>query len=313
MHKEVYTIAIMTFSGKPIRIFSISLNNLIITSIMIFCLIISSITFVSLKAWKVYNTQVNANADIAQKYNSLQKDFLKLQEELSAIRKTYQSFKTIIGIETDDSSTVMLYNESDLDELSGEGGPDESDLEGLNMLSPEMIANSLETDISSAIKEAVSLKYDLENLTESLSSKIDKLARIPSLCPIWIGSGDTYRISSGFGLRISPFTGLLENHYGLDIAAPLGTPILATADGIVCGCGTDQYLGNYVLIRHNERFSTLYGHMSQIAYGINIGREVKRYDTIGYVGNTGRSTGYHIHYEVRDNGIRVNPLDYILN
>ncbi len=208
---------------------------------------------------------MHANTDIAQKYDSLQKDFQKLQEELSAIRKTCQNFKTIMGVESGNSSTGMLYNGSDLTELSGEGGPDGSKLEELDMSSPEMIVNNLETDISSAMKEVASLKNDFENLIENANLKITKLSRIPSLCPIWIGSGSTYRITSGFGLRISPFTGLLENHYGLDIAAPFGTPILATADGIVSGYGTDQYLGNYVLIRHNERFSTLYGHMSQIS------------------------------------------------
>ncbi len=313
MRKEVYTIAIMTFSGKPIRVFSISLNSLIITGVLIACLVISGAFFISLKVWKIYNTQVQANTDIVQKYESLQKDFQKLQKELSNIRETCQNFKNIIGIETIDSGSVMLYEDSDYTELTGEGGPDESNLEENDMLSPEIIADNLESDISSAMEEAVSLKYDLEDLIENANTKISKLSRIPSLCPIWIGSAGTYRITSGFGLRISPFTGLLENHYGLDIAAPFGTPILATADGTIAAFGIDQNLGNYVLIRHNERFSTLYGHMSQIAYGISIGKEVKRYDTIGYVGSTGRSTGYHIHYEVRDNGIRVNPLDYILN
>lgn len=313
MHKEVYTIAIMTFSGKPIRIFSISLNSLIITGVLIACLLISSAFFISLKVWKVYNTQVQANTDIVQKYESLQKDFQKLQKELGVIRKTFHNFKNIMGIETNNSNSVMLYEESSYTELTGEGGPDESNFEELDMLSSETIANNLESDISSAMKSAISLKNGLENLIEHANTKIAKLSRIPSLCPIWIGSAETYRITSGFGLRISPFTGLLENHYGLDIAAPLGTPILATADGTISGCGTDQNLGNYVLIRHNERFSTLYGHMSQIAYGIIVGKEVKRYDTIGYVGSTGKSTGYHIHYEVRDNGLRVNPLDYILN
>ncbi len=121
--------------------------------------------------------------------------------------------------------------------------------------------------------------------------------------------------SSYFGKRRSPFTSAIEFHPGLDIVAPKGAPVLSSADGIVTYAGWKNGYGNVIEINHNNRFMTLYGHLHKI--DVQIGQTLKRYDLIGYVGSTGRSTNNHLHYEIRmkinGNFEQINPLPYILD
>ena len=116
------------------------------------------------------------------------------------------------------------------------------------------------------------------------------------------------RISSPFGRRFHPILKKYKVHWGVDYAAPKGTKIYAGGDGVVQMAKYNGSYGNYVKIRHNSEYSTAYGHMWKFAKGIRPGVRVKQGQLIGYVGSTGRSTGPHLHYEVLQNGKRVNPL-----
>ena len=114
------------------------------------------------------------------------------------------------------------------------------------------------------------------------------------------------RLSSSFGMRKHPIDGFNKMHRGTDFAAPKGTPIMASGDGVIirarwCGGG-----GNCIKIKHNSTYSTVYAHMSKFASGMKVGRRVKQGQVIGYVGSTGKSTGPHLHYEVIENGKRIN-------
>ncbi|MEQ1724611.1 MAG: M23 family metallopeptidase [Sphingopyxis sp.] len=127
---------------------------------------------------------------------------------------------------------------------------------------------------------------------------------IPSRAPV-----DVVTLTSSFGTRSDPFNGRRARHNGIDIPRPTGTPIYATADGTI---GRAQRLGgygNYVEVEHGNAIQTRYGHMSVI--GVVSGQRVRRGDIIGYVGSTGRSTGPHLHYEVRIAGAPVNPLPFL--
>ena len=115
------------------------------------------------------------------------------------------------------------------------------------------------------------------------------------------------RISSPFGKRFHPILKKYKIHWGVDYAAPKGTLIYAGGDGVVQVAKYNGSYGNYIKIRHNSEYSTAYGHMSGFAKGIRPGVRVKQGQVIGYVGSTGRSTGPHLHYEVIQNGRRVNP------
>ncbi|HVX50640.1 MAG TPA: M23 family metallopeptidase, partial [Chitinophagaceae bacterium] len=133
---------------------------------------------------------------------------------------------------------------------------------------------------------------------------------IPSIQPV--SNKDLNRIASGFGYRIDPIYKSTHFHAGLDFTAPIGTPIYATADGIVkeAGFSTGGY-GNEVVINHGFGYETLYGHMSRVK--AKAGQRVKRGEVIGYVGSTGKSTGPHCHYEVHKNSVAVDPVYYFYN
>jgi murein DD-endopeptidase MepM/ murein hydrolase activator NlpD len=118
-------------------------------------------------------------------------------------------------------------------------------------------------------------------------------------------------LTAGYGYRNSPFTGQREMHEGIDVAAPPGTPIVATADGVVSFEGPLSAFGNVVFINHGHGFTTFYAHNSRNR--VREGQLVKRGEVIASVGATGRATGPHVHYEVQVNGVTVNPMKYIVD
>jgi murein DD-endopeptidase MepM/ murein hydrolase activator NlpD len=119
----------------------------------------------------------------------------------------------------------------------------------------------------------------------------------------------THRFTSGYGTRRDPKNGRLRLHSGIDLAGPRGTPIHTTADGIVTYAGRMSGYGLTIKVRHSFGFETLYAHLSKIR--VKKGQRVSRGKQIGDMGNTGRSTGTHLHYEVRVGGKAVNPMSYI--
>lgn len=127
---------------------------------------------------------------------------------------------------------------------------------------------------------------------------------IPSLNPL---NGSA--LTSGFGMRTHPVLGGRRGHKGIDLSSPTGTPIRATADGVVNRADWFSSYGLYVSLEHGGQIETRYGHMSRL--NVAPGQQVKKGDIIGYVGSTGRSTGPHLHYEVRIAGTAVNPVPYM--
>lgn len=127
---------------------------------------------------------------------------------------------------------------------------------------------------------------------------------IPSRMPV-----DTAAFSSSFGMRTHPVLGGRRAHKGVDLAMPTGSPIYATADGVISRADWFSGYGLYVAIEHGGELQTRYGHMSRL--NVAAGQHVKKGDIIGYVGSTGRSTGPHLHYEVRVAGNAVNPVPYM--
>ncbi|MFV0643482.1 MAG: M23 family metallopeptidase [Sphingomonadaceae bacterium] len=127
---------------------------------------------------------------------------------------------------------------------------------------------------------------------------------IPSIMPV-----DNARLSSGFGMRTHPVLGVRRGHKGIDLAAPTGTPIYASADGVVSRAVRFSSYGLYISMEHGAGLQTRYGHLSKLS--VAAGERVKKGEIIGYVGSTGRSTGPHLHYEVRVDGVAVNPLPYM--
>lgn len=147
-------------------------------------------------------------------------------------------------------------------------------------------------------------------IVDMVKNKAKLLNAIPSIQPV--SNKNLNRIASGFGYRIDPVYKDRRPHLGLDFTAPQGTPIYATADGVVRDAGFNTGgFGNRVVINHGYGYETVYGHMFRIK--ARIGEKVKRGEVIGYVGNTGKSTGPHCHYEVHRGGTPVDPIYYFYN
>ncbi len=162
----------------------------------------------------------------------------------------------------------------------------------------------LSVRIDKNIKGSELKEQNVLQLLEILSDRQSLLRSTPSIQPArgWL--------SSGFGYRVNPTTNTAILHQGLDIAASPGTPIHAPADGVISYAGWDEGYGKLISIDHGYGVVTRYGHNSQLF--VTVGQKVKRGDVIGAVGNTGRSTGPHLHYEVRINDVPVDPINYIL-
>jgi murein DD-endopeptidase MepM/ murein hydrolase activator NlpD len=160
-------------------------------------------------------------------------------------------------------------------------------------------------DLSALGQEINSRERSLRELKAFIEEKASVLAATPTILPV------KGLVTAGYGYRKSPFTGQRELHEGLDIAAPYGSPIMATADGIVTFAGPLAAYGNVVFVDHGHGFSTFYGHCS--SYRVREGQRVRRGELIAFVGTTGRTTGPHVHYEVHVNGVISNPMKYTVD
>jgi murein DD-endopeptidase MepM/ murein hydrolase activator NlpD len=157
--------------------------------------------------------------------------------------------------------------------------------------------------VDGLMDDALSREQSFTALLSFLKEKKSLLAATPSLWPVmgWV--------TSEFGRRINPFSNEREFHKAIDIATRHGRPIQAPADGIVTEVAYHQDVGQMIEIDHGHGISTFYGHLSKAI--VRAGAAVKKGDRIGYVGNSGRSTGSHLHYAVMLNGVPVNPRKYL--
>lgn len=202
-----------------------------------------------------------------------------------------------------DSKLRMMMNmEKDPAEVGG--APGDFSRAYLPLHRQELAARKMQ-DFLSHLSESVRLEeVRQQDLLRALRENRDALASMPSIWPV-VGF-----ISSSFGGRSSPFGGGGQFHKGLDISNRMGTPVLAPAQGAVILAARDGAYGNSVEINHGGGIVTKYGHMQR--WAVQPGQWVKRGEIIGYIGMSGRTTGPHLHYEVRLNGVPVNPMRYIL-
>jgi len=182
-----------------------------------------------------------------------------------------------------------------------------ADLEGYE--SSEIVINSVKKlDMLSKKMYIQSKSYD--EVIALAKNKGAMLSSLPAILPI--SNKDFSRISTGFGFKIHPIYKIKIFHPGLDFAALTGTEIYATGNGtVVIADRSFRGYGNHIVIDHGFGYKTLYGHMS--AFNVRAGQKVKRGDVIGFVGNTGLSTGSHLHYEVWKEGAKVDPINYFYN
>jgi len=150
-----------------------------------------------------------------------------------------------------------------------------------------------------------SKSYD--ELIKLAKDKEEMLKSIPAIIPV--SNKDLTRTASGYGWRIHPIYKISKFHYGMDFTAPLGTDVYATGNGTVVGMVSSQRgFGKHIIIDHGFGYSSVYAHLSN--FNVKVGQKVKRGDIIGYVGNSGTSVANHLHYEIKLNGVNVDPVNY---
>jgi murein DD-endopeptidase MepM/ murein hydrolase activator NlpD len=224
-----------------------------------------------------------------------------LNKQMTALHDFEKKIRIIANIEAPGDQEAVFG-------IGGATGDDpEDDLDDVPPLAEDHggLIRAMHAQLDRLSTASVVQNQAFEEVYSYLQDQKSVLASTPAIRPT------TGWISSGFGYRKSPFTGLKEFHRGLDIATRAGTPIIAPADGIVVFTGKKGGLGNTVVIDHGRGIITRYGHLQKAL--LKRGTRVKRGDKIALVGNTGRSTAPHLHYEVHLNGIPVNPAKYILN
>ena len=255
-----------------------------------------------------YVTTVVDQATLAR----LQSENADLVERLGEMQSNIDEMHDQMTLLADLDRTIRL--QADLDPLPvgarnmgmGGGGPVEemgAIREPLIMTATEM-AEDTRTDLERLMQDVLSQKESFQEILGALERQAHLRRHTPSIRP---ATGWT---SSRYGYRRDPFTHKMRWHTGIDISAPRGTPIVATADGIVSYVGRRGRLGRVVEIEHGYGFSTMYGHCSIIQ--VRKGERVSRGQVIASMGSSGRSTGSHVHYEVRVSGTPVNPKHYFL-
>lgn len=226
-------------------------------------------------------------------------ELARLEAENGELRQANLSFETSVRALQDqladhEDRTMELAIVAGLDpEATGvEAGVGGADL-GADPELPDLVAR------------ASRLGATLDRVEESLDEQIRWISSVPAITPA------RGILTSSFGSRRDPITHGRGSHYGVDIAASPGAPVLAPADGVVTRASRQGGLGKAVFLSHGYGLATRYGHLSEIA--VKPGQRVRRGDVIGQVGSTGRSTGYHLHYEVHLDGKAVDPLGYLLD
>jgi murein DD-endopeptidase MepM/ murein hydrolase activator NlpD len=299
--QEYYTVVFL--SGPHARIRTLHIFKSAIRSVLL--------SFLGLLVISVYFVH-NYN-DVKGKERELQ----SMREELMQQKAEVQNYALNLiaykrqmfllrDLDTKLRQAVSLGPRNKSQQLLGIGGPDELGLQNLAAIGEKKQDEALKEmhQEVTQLKEAASKQEtSMQILIEYFEDKRSLYASTPSIWPIrgWV--------SSPFGGRTSPLTGKMQFHEGIDIAAQVGTPVAAPADGMVIKAEFEAGFGNMVELSHGYGLKTIFGHNSRL--NVEPGQHVKRGDIIAYVGDTGSSTGPHLHYQVKFNGLPVNPDHYL--
>jgi murein DD-endopeptidase MepM/ murein hydrolase activator NlpD len=246
-----------------------------------------------------FSVQYFTSLSQTHELSKLQRENRDLQVANEQFSKSVESLRTQLRtVEDRTRKLAIIAGISTLDETSqgGVGGVRQNEaLDG----------NPYRDDVDKMSFRSHRLEKDLSVLEQKFVAQSQLLSCTPSIAPV------RGILTDGFGGRSDPFTGEPGTHNAIDISSAVGQPVRAPADGLVVKSEWANGYGNVIYLSHGYGYSTRYGHLS--SFKVRPGDHVKRGDIIGYVGSTGRSTGPHLHYEVRLNNNPVNPLEYILN
>ncbi len=288
MSAKKFTILVIPEGSHRVRRFGVkrSLLNWVACGLVLFLLGLSALVF----------DYVRSNLDQGE-FDRLQVENREQRDEMRRLVVKLEDLrKEMVVLAQNDAKVRVMAKLSRPkgDSLTGVGGPGSDDL-------PQEYSD-IQRRIDDLRHQIDLQRESQEEIQGFLNDQRSLLAAKPSGAPVkgWI--------TSSFGMRRDPFNGRRKMHEGYDIAARTGTPVTATADGIVSQSKAVPGYGKMVVIDHGYGYRTYYGHNSKNY--VKVGQRVKRGDRIAAVGNTGRSTGSHVHYEVRLNGVPVNPKKF---
>ena len=300
MSKVKYYYDPETLSYRPIEITNKKrISNVVLFILASFVFGLSSLLILLNSDW------INTPAEISQK-RALEN--YELQFEILS-KKLNQIEAVVENIEERDNNIYRVYFEAspipEEQRSAGFGGVNRyKNLEGYD--NSDLIINTTKRlDVLS--KQTVVQSRSLDEIERLAENKAELIEAIPSIQPI--KNQDLTRMASGYGYRTDPFTKKRRFHYGMDFSARKGTPIYATGNGVVKRADNrSSGYGKHIRIDHSFGYISLYAHLSK--YNVKRGQRVKRGDIIGYVGNTGRSVGPHLHYEIFKDKKKINPLNF---
>ncbi|SHN72144.1 M23 family metallopeptidase [Desulfovibrio litoralis] len=261
---------------------------------------------VNIYLFKFYHANQTLNAELDNAQKTIEEQERQLVSLNSKIRLVYDDIARVQQF--DSKLRVMLNIDKDPIEINEPGTDNNNSPTNMNFLQlhrQELMTRKMHLFLNLLNNDIRLEEVKQQELVKILRNNKELLVSTPS---IWPAEGT---LTSGFGMRGSPFTGTQTMHKGLDISNRPGTPIYAPAKGTVTFSQYDGAYGNTLIIDHGNSLSTRYSHMLRAA--AKEGQTVQRGEVIGYIGNSGRSTGPHLHYEVRIGGVPVNPMRYILN
>jgi murein DD-endopeptidase MepM/ murein hydrolase activator NlpD len=265
--------------------------------------IVTAIIIVSM----AYRYFPSANEKILQQENErIQQQFLVLEEKT---RKLQQQMAELEKRDNEVYRTIFEANPVP-DSIRLKEMEKQKEMTLVMSMNTVELENSIVGSINNLMLRMAYQEKSFNDITNFIKNKEQLLAATPAIQPV--SNSELKRIASGFGYRIDPVYKTVKYHAGLDFSAPQGTPIYATANGVVRIAGNlGNGFGNHVVINHGYGYETLYGHMFRIK--VKNGTRVKRGEIIGWVGSTGKSTGPHCHYEVHKNGRPLDPVYFFYN
>ena len=240
------------------------------------------------------------NRGLANERDSLRAERDQLEARSAEVEETLSELRTQLDLFEQRTEKLAFLAGLELPSL-GLGGQGYS--RGVDDLDTAERVELFRSEASDLADAGTLLERRLETVEQAYGEQSERLSRIPSIVPV------RGLIGSGFGWRRDPFTGMRQYHRGLDVSAPEGTPIHAPADGIIVKTENNGGYGKVIYISHGDGLVTRYGHVS--AFKARPGQRVRRGDVVALVGNTGRSTAPHLHYEVLLRGKPVNPMKFI--
>lgn len=282
-----YTIWIF---GKDFQVKKLTLDRgLLLMIFVVFiagCISLISFPFLLCDYWRKHKYLEATKQEMARQVQFYQERIGLLANELAVVKRLEERLQRLVRGKP---------SRTDVDRVSlkraNEGGV------GVDLLD--------EGTLEALIEEAQRRVENLEQLQRLLEKRLREERLIPSIWPV------RGNITSGFGVRVNPFTERREFHTGIDISAPYGAPVIAPADGKVKEIWNDKFLGLAMRIEHGQGIETVYGHLAKVL--VKEGEKVFRGQRIALVGNSGRSTGPHLHYEIWVKKQPVNPLRYVMN